>query len=408
MSDYLKVQNALKELSKKKGVDLSLDRIEQAHRKLKSPSSSYKSIHIAGSSGKGSVCRNVYQALLDGGYSVGLYTSPHILSVRERIEVGGELISKEDFVRLYNLVIGLEGFSLTFFEVLTLIALRYFKESNVDFAVVEVGLGGMYDATNIIIPEVCAITSIQNEHKGILGATLEEIALQKAGIIKKGVPVVIGSSVPESVIKNVCSSVGSDYISIKEASVDIELCSIAKMVLSLLRVDEYLGENIQSYQNPFRFAVFPKWPSFFDSDYTDLVNSRVILDGAHHSDQLLNLAQKLESISNYNNRCVCFTLMQPKDLKECLDAILKIAPHIFYLEIDHPRCYSVKDIKSMLRNFSFGSFASSRKSEDFLDFAQNHQDLVITGSYYIFRNFFSIDKQREELNVNEQGFLSGS
>ena len=167
------------------------------------PHRQYRTIHVGGTNGKGSVSHTLAAILQAQGYRVGLYTSPHLVDFRERIKVNGEMISKErviDFVtdfkkRNYSAVCS--GFS--FFELATALAFQYFSEQKVDFAVIEVGLGGRLDCTNIITPELSIITNISFDHVQFLGDTLPKIASEKAGIIKTGIPACIGENVNEDV-----------------------------------------------------------------------------------------------------------------------------------------------------------------------------------------------------------------
>jgi len=160
---------------------------------LKSPEQQFKSIHVAGTNGKGSTSHMIASILQEAGYTVGLYTSPHLKDFRERIRVNGNMASKQfviQFVKQHQTF--LETQELSFFEMTVGMAFDYFAKKKVDIAVIEVGLGGRLDSTNIITPEVSVITNIGFDHVAFLGDTLPKIAFEKAGIIKKNVPVVIG------------------------------------------------------------------------------------------------------------------------------------------------------------------------------------------------------------------------
>ncbi len=148
-------------------------------------------IHITGTNGKGSVAYLSSMALMSCGKKVGVYTSPHIRSLTERIKINGENISEEDFIRLYDYVVSFDE-NLSFFEILTLIMINYFAEQRVDFSVIEVGIGGLYDTTNVVDGELCFITSIDYDHMDMLGPTLNDIAFQKAGIIKNNSVCIVG------------------------------------------------------------------------------------------------------------------------------------------------------------------------------------------------------------------------
>jgi dihydrofolate synthase/folylpolyglutamate synthase len=163
------------------------------------PHRSFKTIHVAGTNGKGSVSHMLASVLQEAGYKTGLYTSPHLKDFRERIRVNGEMISEKSVVQFTEQYLeknSVENMEPSFFELTVSMAFDYFRSQQVDVAVIEVGLGGRLDSTNIITPEVSVITNISFDHMALLGNTLPKIAAEKAGIIKKNVPVVIGETSP--------------------------------------------------------------------------------------------------------------------------------------------------------------------------------------------------------------------
>ncbi|ATP55004.1 dihydrofolate synthase [Pedobacter ginsengisoli] len=167
--------------------------------RLDNPQNKFKTIHIGGTNGKGSTSHMIAAIFQQAGYKTGLYTSPHLKDFRERIRVNGEMVSKDFVINFVEQQQGIiEEISPSFFEVTVAMAFSYFYEQNVDIAIIEVGLGGRLDSTNIITPELSVITNISLDHTNILGNTLKEIAGEKAGIIKPGIPVVIGESHPET------------------------------------------------------------------------------------------------------------------------------------------------------------------------------------------------------------------
>lgn len=169
---------------------------------LGNPHKAYKTIHIAGTNGKGSVSHLLAAILQQAGYKVGLYTSPHLIDFRERIRVNGQMIPQDyvvDFVERHRTIF--EPLHPSFFELASSMAFDYFRSEKVDYAIIEVGMGGRLDSTNIITPILSIITNISLDHTQFLGDTVEKIAYEKAGIIKKGVPVVIGEADDESVSK---------------------------------------------------------------------------------------------------------------------------------------------------------------------------------------------------------------
>ncbi len=179
----------------------NLDNTIRLDEMFNHPHHSFKTIHVAGTNGKGSVSHMLASVLQEAGYKTGLYTSPHLKDFRERIRVNGEMISEEavvEFTEKYRIKNEIEMLEPSFFELTVTMAFDYFRAMQVDVAVIEVGLGGRLDSTNIITPEVSVITNISFDHMSLLGNSLPEIAAEKAGIIKYGIPVVIGETSPET------------------------------------------------------------------------------------------------------------------------------------------------------------------------------------------------------------------
>ncbi len=204
-------------------IDLGLDRIATVMRALGDPQQDYPSLHIAGTNGKGSVAAMTESILRHAGRRTGLYTSPHLVRLEERIRIAGEPVSAQAFgevasdVRRHEarlLRSGSLGRPLTYFEFVTACAFLQFARDKIDVAVLEVGLGGLHDATNIVQPSTCAITGISYDHQWLLGETLAEIAAEKAGIIKPGVPVAIGRQPVEarSVLRRKAREVGAPLL----------------------------------------------------------------------------------------------------------------------------------------------------------------------------------------------------
>ena len=184
----------------------NLDRVADLMAAIGNPHHAFRSVHVAGTKGKGSTSTMVQAILTAAGARTGLYTSPHLLRVEERMTVDGHLMSEQDFVRVVSALVPhtraarteTPHLSPTYFELVTAAAFRHFAECRVDFGVVEVGLGGRLDATNVIVPEMSVITRVDFDHVDRLGDTLGKIALEKAGIIKPGVPVVCAAQEPEA------------------------------------------------------------------------------------------------------------------------------------------------------------------------------------------------------------------
>ena len=210
------------------GIKLGLGNITTLLRRMGDPQNDFRSIHVAGSDGKGSTCAIIASVLRAAGYRVGVYSSPHILKFNERFSVDGEDISDDDFARTAARVRHFaddraeSDIVCTQFEVLTAMAFDYFRTMGVDFAVVEVGMGGRFDATNVIVPEVAVINNISMEHTAFLGDTIEKIAYEKAGIIKHGIPsVTLNPSPAADVIKNVAHELNSKLTVVDPEEIEV-------------------------------------------------------------------------------------------------------------------------------------------------------------------------------------------
>jgi dihydrofolate synthase/folylpolyglutamate synthase len=200
--DWMFAQLPMYQREGKTAFKKDLTNILALSKALNSPEKSFKTIHVGGTNGKGSTSHMIASILQEAGYKVGLYTSPHLKNFTERIRINGKEIPKQKVVSFINQHQGfLEKQKLSFFEMTVGLAFDYFANENVDIAIVEVGLGGRLDSTNIIVPEVSVITNIGLDHTQFLGETLPEIAFEKAGIIKNGIPVVIGEE--QAVVKAV-------------------------------------------------------------------------------------------------------------------------------------------------------------------------------------------------------------
>ncbi|NBQ16307.1 MAG: hypothetical protein EBU31_17270, partial [Proteobacteria bacterium] len=192
-----------------------LDRMRKLLELLGNPHQKIKTVHVAGTNGKGSTVSMISSMLRSAGYAVGTYTSPHLIDIRERVTIDGNQIGKTDFVEMTRTVAKAAeklGEQATFFELMTAMAFAHFAEQAVDIAVVEVGLGGRLDSTNVITPLVSIVTAIDLDHTKLLGATKAQIAREKAGIFKKGVPALFFEQDPEvdAVMREVATQVGAD------------------------------------------------------------------------------------------------------------------------------------------------------------------------------------------------------
>jgi dihydrofolate synthase / folylpolyglutamate synthase len=215
------------------------------------PHKRFRSVHVAGTNGKGSVSHMLASVLMEAGFKTGLYTSPHLKDFRERIRVNGEMVHKEFVVRFINDFLERNktaNLEPSFFELTVMMAFEYFAQENVDVAVIEVGLGGRLDSTNIITPSLSVITNISYDHTALLGDTLGKIALEKAGIIKRSVPVVIGETHPETevIFKGIANKMRAPIIFADRLfqSDDSKYSADAKQVFSIRKGGEEVFKDL--------------------------------------------------------------------------------------------------------------------------------------------------------------------
>lgn len=332
------------------------------------PHHRFASIHVAGTNGKGSVTTKIATALQKSGRKVGLYTSPHISTFRERIQVDGHLMElefAEHYLPWLFSFIEKENLQPSFFELLTSMAFEYFAQQQVDVAVLEVGLGGGLDATNIVTPILSVITSIDYDHMQILGSTLDEIAQAKAGIIKPNVPVVVG---PHAMLSPIIDAAGKNLIAAPQANgyYDHENSAIARAALEYLRVPESAIASGVQIRPPCRFQVVDSLP--------------VILDVAHNPDGFSHLAQALELFYPDQKFHVALAMGQGKDPVQCVEKIQGCASKISCVSNGHPRLYAAADLLSLLQNNGFENLHLAESLDDVLSL---HEPTVVCGSFYI-------------------------
>ncbi len=340
------------------GMKLGLSTIEELLSRLGHPEKTFRTIHIAGTNGKGSVSTKIAKALSLAGYKTGLYTSPHISSFRERIQINGELISEDQVVQHLSKV---QNFNTTFFEATTLLAYLHFAQEKVDYAVIETGIGGRKDATNTIIPELSIITSIGMDHMEILGDTIEKIAYEKAGIIKENVPVFIGPSVPCHVIKQKHTQIMGPF-----ATFDEENSALAKAALTHLKIDETCIEAGCRVRPPCRIEQVADTP--------------IILDVAHNPDGMTALFKSLAHLYPNLKFAALVGLSDSKDIDGCLQILTENVSHIYLVQAKH-RGTPTANLAAKLDAINYPHYTSSLTIQEVL--AQNSIPLLVCGTFFI-------------------------
>ncbi len=347
-SEYAEILTWLYTLEAAKGMDFKLERVALALKSLGEPHKQFAAIHIAGTNGKGSVAAMLHAMLSAGGYRVGLYTSPHLVSLTERIRVGAEEIGEAAVVALAREIrtaATVRGIDLTFFEFVTVMAFLHFARSGVELAVVEVGLGGRLDATNVVDPAVAVITGIGLDHQEFLGDTLGSVAREKAGIIKPGCRVVIGRVPNEAraVLQHAVDDCGADaqwagrdfsvggaprfrFTGWAEVVDDVELAlrgayqreNAAVAIAAAMRVRDRFPISSAHLR---RGLATVRWPGRLD-----VVQSAplVVLDGAHNVDGITALVRELPAVVGRRRVHLLFAVMCDKRWQPMVETL---APH---------------------------------------------------------------------------------
>jgi dihydrofolate synthase/folylpolyglutamate synthase len=403
------------------GMKLGLNNCLRLDEILHYPSKAFPAIHVAGTNGKGSVTHKIASAYQHAGYRVGLFTSPHISCFRERIRINGVMIPENDVEQLLSKLFSAaetHQITPTFFEYTTLLAFLYFAQEKVDVAVLEVGLGGRLDATNIITPLLSVITSISLEHTEILGDTVEKIAMEKAGIIKPHVPVVLGPRLPKQLLQQLCIEHHSPYIQVTGsfASYDEENQAIAKAALEELSIPVSAIEEGLKVRPHCRFEVFVRsqLPKFQERAFPD----EIILDVAHNADGLTNLFKAVRI--KYGNRPlrVLFGLSKTKDIPLCLVILNENAANFHVVEAQNGRGVPAKEIKELL--FGEGTRAGEQFSEERIcidstiteslhhairEAASQNQILIVCGTFFIMgevRQALGLNEPQDPIDMNER------
>lgn len=401
----------------KYGMKFGLDNTRRLMAALGNPQNSFRSVHVAGTNGKGSTSAMIAAILRTGGIRTGLFTSPHLLSFTERIRVDGSEISEDQVIELADMVRRSaekqEDFSPTFFEVVTSMAFVHFRSMQTGWAVVEVGMGGRLDATNILSPEVSVITSISLDHREFLGSTLREIAREKAGIIKDGVPVVSAGQDPDvaAVLGQAASEHGStlhrygDTFAAELTAWDIDGISLhyhGDRDLRDLRVPLAGEHQLVNAAVAIKTAelIMKRSPDIHCDIRQGLLDTAwpgrlefvhrpcpVLIDGAHNPAAARTLAGYLERLLQGKYRRIIFVIgiMADKDIEGILRPLLPLASECIFAAPAYGRAAAPAVLAAYARTLGHASQETSGVAEA-LSRAEGlclPGDLVvITGSFY--------------------------
>ena len=381
MIRYEQITDRLFRVSSSSDARLGFERAQALNRALADPTSFYPTIHVAGSNGKGSISTKIAKALELSGHRVGLYTSPHLFSFRERIVVNGQQIPEEAVVEGLEQIFSInetQQLNATFFELTTFLAFEYFRKVGVDVAVIETGLGGRLDATNIIHPALSVITSISREHCKVLGENIEQIAAEKAGIIKPNVPVVIGPKARCQAINDRAKELHSPLFACKKISYfyDEENTAIAALAL------EHLPSHLIPEPEALKQGLAIRPPCRFERI------GEAILDVAHNPEAVFYLLQALHTFFPLEKFRFLVGFSKDKEYDQCLGLIADVATHIHLVQADSPRAATREELKQTLNNEDPALSTSHFSVKEGVDLAyslalERQEMLVICGSFYI-------------------------
>jgi dihydrofolate synthase/folylpolyglutamate synthase len=343
---------------KKFHINLGLKRISKIMDILGNPQDKYKIIHVAGTNGKGSTCKIINDILIESGLKIGLFTSPHLFSYTERLKVNNENISSYVFDKLINevdLLAQKNKIELSEFELITAVAFYYFYIKQVDYVVLEVGLGGLYDATNIIKTSTSVITTIDFDHTERLGSTLNDIAIQKAGIIKKNSNVVVspvnnGFKIIEEIAKEKNAKITNlpeveiisedkNYALINNEKYEFNLLGSHQAYNLALALGAINSLNLNIPKEIIKKALKNiSWS--FRLEYNKEKN--ILIDAGHNPSGIKTLRTFLDENFQKEKKTFIFGCLKNKEYEKMLDILIKDDDELYFLEFDYPMPLNMK------------------------------------------------------------------
>jgi dihydrofolate synthase/folylpolyglutamate synthase len=387
-----------------RGVKLGLDNVRRLLAAMGDPQNELRFIHVAGTNGKGSVCAMIDSIYRSAGVRTGLYTSPHLVRFNERIQINGRPIDDEDVVwgigRVRSLID--EERHPTFFEITTALAFDYFRRHEVNMVVLETGLGGRLDATNLVHPLVSVLTSIDMDHQKWLGDTLSQIAAEKGGIIKRGVPVVSGPQVSE--VRTVLEQIAAERsapISYAEPPIEglfIGLAGSHQRVNAAIAVNAVRSSGIQADQQAIKEGLANVyWPGRFQR-----VNDRTVLEGAHNPAATKCLIDTWRECGGSEKATVIFGGLFDKDLEGMISILSTLAARFLIVPIRSQRAAPTAEIESFVPPH-LSAIQCSSPAEALELALQFDEQILVTGSLFLVGETLSIlDSSQAALQTSDQ------
>ena len=363
-----------------------LERISSFLEVLNNPHKSLKFIHVAGTNGKGSTCHYISSLLQESGYSVGLFTSPHFFDYRERIRTNNKKITKSyvnEFIRSNKEIA--EDLSLSFFELSFGLAANYFHDNKIDIGIIEVGLGGRLDATNVINPLISIITNISLDHTNLLGETIKEIAIEKSGIIKRDSVAIIGekNNLTDKIFTKIAKEKNSKiyFNNQSDKSYSDILYQNKNISTAIFAIKHLVGFNIskRNIENGIKNVI--KNTGYFGRWFKLSEDPTVLVDVAHNISGFEYLALQIEKL-NYNNLHIILGFVKGKTIKELIDFL----PSRANLYFTQPSIYRGMDQEELSRNIGKNFNFDKNPGSQFLNvkkIASKDDLIIITGSNFL-------------------------
>lgn len=405
----------------------SLDHMEEFCELMGNPQKSFRSIHVAGSNGKGTTCQMLASVYEQAGYRTGLYTSPHLFRFNERVRVNAVDIPDDEvllFFRRFEKF--LEEVPLTYFEIITCLAFWYFEKKSCEICLIEAGLGGSLDATNVIDPLLSVITSVSRDHTEILGETITEIASEKAGIIKQGRPVVTGhlsvdalKVILETAVKKDAKVINTERY---HPEVQNESILLRKQDSGIIKIDTKNRKRVDRINIAVALAVVQELKSELPVLETEFIagiellelryrhhahfeklspDSEWYFDGAHNPEAMQTLIEQVEFMRNRRDPVWILSLMKDKAVAELLENFRPYT-NVYYIETGSERCAKRNQILSILPNVR----VFSSENSEFLKLLDGFKSklVIFAGSFYFYSE---VKKWMASLNSSDQAKNTG-
>ena len=395
-----------------RGSSFGLERMEILVDLIGNPQTKFPVIHVAGTNGKGSVCSMLSSVYQENGYNVGLFTSPHLISLEERIKVNGEMISNEEIheeIRFLKPIAEMmekktEGMHPTFFEFMTAVAFLFFKKKKVDLAILETGLGGRLDSTNVVFSELSIITTISLDHCDILGDTIEEIAVEKAGIIKSEKPVLVGwveenvTSIISEIAKRKRSPLFSAASWDEKELIETNLKGFfqrqnATLAYKATKILESRFPVVDSLtrQALKKVRILGRWQEIIGKP-------KLILDACHNSAGAKCLEQNLIELNEKPQ--IWLGVLGKERAVDIVRVVSKYASSLVLFEVSQPRSCTFKELRSLIPSKFKGEIIDFdlKKATYYLSNLKKEQTILITGSIYLIGDILSILRGYEKKN----------